>query len=308
MEPAMRTYLLALVAFTIAGASAWLACASDQAQPEANSKAASRSGAATQATATGTLEPEEVIDVYSDVAGRILSLGTDPQNKEKTIDFGSPVEAGTVLAYIDTAPYKFRVEQQQAAVMLAQAELDQARAKLELAEAQIEQVGTARESGSIPESDLRAARANHKVAMASVAAAEAALAQKKSALGEAQRNLCSTTILSPVKGVVLDRRVNKGQMATAGANSPSLFLIADISKLELRASVNEADIGKIHAGQSVRFTVDALPGKVFEGKVKQIRLNAVTTHNVVTYTVIVSLSTPAEGLLPYMTADPVEFE
>jgi len=298
----MRTYLLTLVGFIIAGASAWFACAADQAQPEANPKAASRNAAATQVTATGTVEPVEVVDVYSDVAGRILSLGSDPKNKEKSIDFGSPVEVGTVLACIDTAPYQFRVEQEQAAVMLAQAELDQARAKLELAEAQIEQAETARKGGSISEADLRAARANHKVAKASAAAAEATLAQKKSALSEAQRNLGSTTILSPIKGVVIDRRVNKGQMATAGANSPSLFLIGDIKKLELWTTVNEADIARIHPEQSVRFTVDALPGKVFEGKVKQIRLNANMTHNVVLYTVIVAISN-SEGLLPYLTAE-----
>src|SRR5262249_5064873 len=158
--------------------------------------------------------------IYPGVAGRILGLGTDPENKEKPIDFGSPVEADTVLAYIDPAPYQFRVEQAQAGVSLGEAELEQARAKLELGDGHMEQAETARKSGSIPESDLRAARANHKVAKASVAAAEAALAQKHSALSETQRNLASTTILSPAKGVVLDRRVNKGQMATAGANAP----------------------------------------------------------------------------------------
>lgn len=303
----MRAYLLTLVAFTIAGASAFLACAADQTQPEANPTAASRSGTATRVMATGTVEPVEVIDVYSEVAGRIVSLGTDPRNHEKPIDFGSPVEVGTVLAHIDSAPYQFRVEQEQAGVMLAQAELDQARAKLELADAQMEQAETARKSGSIPESDLRAARANYKVAKASVAAAEAALAQKKSALSEAQRNLSSTTIKSPAKGVVIDRRVNLGQMATASANAPSLFLIGDIKKLEVWASVNETDIAKIHPEQPVRFTLDALPGTIFEGKVKQIRLNANMTHNVVLYTVIVAISNSTEGLLPYLTAD-VKFE
>lgn len=303
----MRTCLLTLVGFIVAGVSAWLACAADQAQPEANPTKTSRSGTATQVTATGTVEPVEVIDIYPGVAGRILSFGTDPKNKEKSIDFGSLVEVGTVLASLDTAPYQFRVEQEQAGVMLAQAELEQARAKLELAEAQIEQAETARKSASISESDLRAARANHKVAKASVAAAEAALIQKKSALGEAQRNLGYTTILSPAKGVVIDRRVNKGQMATASADAPSLFLIADISKLVIWTSVNEADIAKIHPDQSVRFSLEALPGKVFEGKVKQIRLNAAMTQNVVRYTVVVSISSPAEGLLPYMTAE-VKFE
>jgi HlyD family secretion protein len=248
-----------------------------------------------------------VVDVYSDVAGRILSFGTDPTNKEESISYGSQVEVGTVLAHIDPAPYQFRLEQEQAGVMLGDAELAQARAKLELAEAQLQQVEDAHKGGSVPESELREARANFKVAQASVAAAEASLAQKKNALSEAKRNLTRATITSPAKGVVIDRRANIGQMATASANSPSLFLIADIKKLQIWASVNEADIGKIHPQQPVRFTLEALPGKVFGGKVKQIRLNAAMTHDVVTYTVVVAISSEMEGLLPYMTAE-VMFE
>ncbi len=92
------------------------------------------------------------------------------------------------------------------------------------------------------------------------------------------------------------------------APTPScLFLIADLKKLQIWASVNEADIGQIHQQQPVRFTVDACPGKVFEGKVKQIRLNATMTQNVVTYTVVVAISSATEKLLPYMTAH-LEFE
>lgn len=303
----MRACPFMLVGLLIAGAGIRFVGAADQAQSESRSAPAAPRGNAIRATATGTVEPEEVIDVYSDVAGRIVSLGTDPTNKEASITYGSPVEVGTVLARIDSAPYQFRVEQEQAGVMLAEAELEQARAKLELAEAQLEQTQTAHKSGSTPESDLRNARANYKVAKASVAAADATLTQKKSALIEAKRNLGYTTITSPAKGVVIDRRVNAGQMATASANTPSLFLIADITKLQVWASVNEADIGKIHLKQSVHMTLDALPGKVFEGKVKQIRLNAAMTQNVVTYTVVVAISGSLDGLLPYMTAT-LQFE
>jgi HlyD family secretion protein len=140
-----------------------------------------------------------------------------------------------------------------------------------------------------------------------VAAAEAALAQKKAVLKESQLNLSYTTIKSPIQGIVIDRRVNVGQMTVFSSNAPSLFLIADVKKLQVWATVNEADVARIHPQQSVRFTVDAIPGKVFEGKVKQIRLNATMVQNTVTYTVVVAISSATEKLLPYLTAH-LEFE
>ena len=137
--------------------------------------------------------------------------------------------------------------------------------------------------------------------------AEATLLQKEAASKEARRKLDYTTIKSPIKGVVIDRRVNVGQMAIVSPNPSCLFLIADSRNLQIWASVNEADISQIHQQQFVRFTVDAHPSKVFEGKVKQIRLNATMTQNVVTYTVVVAISSTTEKLLPYMTAH-LEFE
>jgi HlyD family secretion protein len=141
-----------------------------------------------------------------------------------------------------------------------------------------------------------------------VAAAEAALAQKKAVLKEAQLKLSYTTIKSPIAGVVIDRRVNVGQMTSVGPNAPSLFLIAkDLRRIQVWASVDEADIGRIHVGTPVRFTVDACPGKTFRGKVDQIRLNATMTQNVVTYTVVIATDNPDGRVLPYLTAK-VQFE
>ena len=102
---------------------------------------------------------------------------------------------------------------------------------------------------------------------------------KQSRADEARIALASTTITSPIKGVVIDRRVNVGQAVTPDLNAPSLFLIANLDKLQVWASVNEMDIARVHVGQPVRFTVDAFPGKVFEGKVEQIRLNAQMVQN-----------------------------
>jgi HlyD family secretion protein len=156
--------------------------------------------------------------------------------------------------------------------------------------------------------DVERARFDQEAAKASIAAAKAALAESKAALDAAKIALDNTTIKSPIKGVVLDRRVNVGQTVTGYPNAPSLFLIAaDFDKLQVWASVKEPDITRVHSGQAVRFTVDAFRGKVFEGKVSQIRLNAQMTRNVVTYTVVVTITSNKEKLLPYLTAN-LEFE
>jgi HlyD family secretion protein len=134
------------------------------------------------------------------------------------------------------------------------------------------------------------------------------VAQAQATLQRAQRNLRYCTIISPVKGVIIDRRVNIGQTVVSSLNAPSLFLIAkDLRRMQVWVSVNEADIGNIHPGQPVHFTVDAYPGEEFRGEVGKIRLNATMTQNVVTYTVEVITDNSSGKLLPYLTAN-VEFE
>jgi HlyD family secretion protein len=128
--------------------------------------------------------------------------------------------------------------------------------------------------------------------------------QAEATLTRAQRNLSYCTIKSPVKGVIIDRRVNIGQTVVASLNAPSLFLIAkDLRHMQVWVAVNEADIGNIYPGQRVTFTVDAYPGQEFEGEVGKIRLNATMTQNVVTYTVEVLTDNSSRKLLPYLTAN-----
>ena len=121
-------------------------------------------------------------------------------------------------------------------------------------------------------------------------------------------NLDYTTINSPVSGTIIDRRVNIGQTVVASLNAPSLFLIAkDLKKMQIWASVNEADMGQIHLDQDVQFTVDAVPDRTFNGKVIQTRNNAAMTQNVVTYTVVISVDNSDGKLRPYQTAN-VQFD
>lgn len=271
--------------------------------------------------ATGTVEPEEVIDVGAQVAGQILSFGTDANGK--TVDYGSPVEANTVLARIDDALYSSEVEQAKAQVLSAEGGLKRAEADLEQAKARLYQAERnwerARQLGSsssaLAATDYDNYKASYDSARATVLICEAAiieakgnLAQARSLLERAERNLKYTTIKSPVKGVIIDRRVNIGQTVISSMNAPSLFLIAkDLTRIQVWVAVNEADIGRLRPGQPVTFTVSAFPGETFKGEVGKIRLNASMTQNVVTYTVEVVADNPNGRLLPYLTAD-VKFE
>ena len=148
------------------------------------------------------------------------------------------------------------------------------------------------------------AKANVGVGQAAIAQTKEAVAQAQAALRKASQNLDYCTIKSPVKGVIIDRRVNIGQTVVASLNAPSLFLLAkDLKRLQVWASVNEADIGTIRPGMPVTFTVDAHPGVTFKGEVGKVRLNATMTQNVVTYTVEVNTNNDDGKLIPYLTAN-----
>ncbi|HPP51761.1 MAG TPA: efflux RND transporter periplasmic adaptor subunit [Thermoguttaceae bacterium] len=259
-------------------------------------------------TATGTVEPEEVVDVGAQIMGRIVEFGPDPKDPTKFVDYGSTVEEGTVLAKIDPTPYEASLEQAEAALQRAKAELLQLEAKYEQAEKEWKRAELLRTKNAIAETDYDTIVANYKAAKANLEVGKASVRQNEAAVRVAKTNLGYTTIVSPVRGVILDRRVNIGQTVVASLNAPSLFLIAkDLRRMQVWASVNEADIGRIRLDMPVRFTVDAYPGETFRGKVTQIRLNATMTQNIVTYTVIVTTDNSNGKLLPYLTAN-VQFE
>ncbi|WP_010585939.1 efflux RND transporter periplasmic adaptor subunit [Schlesneria paludicola] len=280
--------------------------------------------------ATGTVEPEEVVDVGAQLAGRIKEIGLDPRGKSDssyanmTLDYGSPVEEGMLLVQIDPSVYVAQRDQAKANFDKAKADLLQMQAKREQTEAEWiraqklrgDTSGNPSTTGSqasaqfraISDSDYISAKANHEIAKASVEVGKSVIDQSESALKLAEINLGYTTINSPVSGTIIDRRVNIGQTVVASLNTPSLFLIAkDLRRMQVWASVNEADIGLLSPNMPVQFTVDAFPKDRFYGRVSQIRLNASMTQNVVTYTVVIATDNSNMKLLPYLTAD-VKFQ
>ncbi len=273
-------------------------------------------------SATGTVEPIEVIDVGAQVAGKIRLFGADPADPSKTVDYGTAVEEGTVLAHIDDSLYQAdvaqataQVEQAKANELRARADLVQMKAKLMEAENNWRRAKELGPSRALSATEYDAYAAAYEVAKATVAVGEATVVQIQKSVAQAeatlkryQTNLDYCTIKSPVKGVIIDRRVNIGQTVVASLNAPSLFLIAkDLTKMQVWVAVNEADIGNIRPGQAATFTVDTYPGQVFTGRVGKIRLNASMTQNVVTYTVEINTENPDGKLLPYLTAN-VRFE
>ncbi|HLX69757.1 MAG TPA: efflux RND transporter periplasmic adaptor subunit [Verrucomicrobiae bacterium] len=253
-------------------------------------------------SAAGTIEPLEVVDIGAQVDGRISAFGTDTEGK--TVDYGSTVAEGSLLAKIDDSVYAADLSVSKAGLLSAQANLEQMNAKLAQAEAEWKRAQDLYASKLTAQVDYETDKANYEIARANVSVANSGVEQAKADLEKAQRNLDFCTINSPVSGVIIDRRVNEGQTVVSSLSAPSLFLIArDLTKMQIWVSVNEADVGRIKTGMPVDFTVDAFPNRDFKGIVGRVRLNAQMTQNVVLYTVEINIENPDKLLLPYLTAN-----
>lgn len=255
-------------------------------------------------SATGSVQPEEQVDVGAQVVGQIRSLGRDPKDNTRFVDFCSVVEKGTVLAQLDDTLYKARVAQSRANLKRANGEEELAKAKLLQTERDWERARRAGPQGAVSGLTLDLLQSNYDAAKAAQIVSSANVDQARETLAEAEANLGYTTIRSPVNGTIIQRKVNVGQTVVASLNAPSMFIIAtDLTKMQVWAAVNEADVGSIYLGQPVRFVVDSWPNEVFNGKVFQIRLNASITQNVVIYTVVVVTDNSHGKLMPNQTAN-----
>ena len=251
---------------------------------------------------TGTVKPEEVVEVGAQVNGMVVAVGADPADPGKLLDQGSIVHKGEVLAQIDPTIYKAQVDYAEASLAKAKSDLQQLLTRSCQLKQEWHRAQSLLPQKAIANTDYDLAAANCQAATDNVGGGRATVQQCEASLQVAKTYLSYTVITSPIDGVILDRRVNVGQIVCATFNVPGLFLVAkDLRRTQVWASVDEADIGYVYPGLPVQFTVDAYPGEVFDGKVSRIRLNPVTTQDRTTYTVIVATNT-SRGMLPYLTA------
>ena len=258
--------------------------------------------------ATGRVHTVSSVDVSSQLSGRI---------DEVYVDFNDVVDTGDPLARLDPQRFQSRVEELEAALAVAEAELVSLEASLAGAQAKFDEdnrdyvrkvnlsekgsvsesaVSQARSLKLQSESSLRTLAASREMKLATISAAKASLRQ-------AQIDLDRTTIRAPISGIVIKRSIEPGQTVAVSLSAPELFTIAnDLRQIEVHARVDEADIGKVRSGQPVSFSVDAYPGQRFEGTVSQIRKAPEITQNVVMYSVVIAASNPEEKMLPGMTA------
>lgn len=232
-------------------------------------------------TATGTIQPVDTIAVGTQVSGTIQYI---------FVDFNSTVKKGELLAQLDKSLLQATVDQYQGAVQTA-------KSQLVFQKSNFERQKLLYSTESISKADYESAFNTYNMATANVSSAEAQLRS-------AEKNLSFTNIYSPTDGVVLSRNVSIGQTVAASFSTPTLFVIAkDITKMQVEAAVDEADIGNVAAGQRVEFTVDAFIDDFFKGTVQEIRLHPKVSANVVTYTTIINASNEEMKLKPGMTAN-----
>lgn len=234
-------------------------------------------------TATGTIEPVTSVDVGTQVSGVISKL---------YVDYNSVVKAGEVIAELDRTNLMSELSSAQASLKSAQSELDYQKTNYERYKALYDK-------GLISANDFEQARLSY-------VQAQQKTQQQKESVKKAQTNLGYATITSPIDGVVLSKEVEEGQTVASSFSTPTLFKIArDLTDMRVIADVDEADIGDVKEGQRVTFTVDAFPDDTFEGQVTQVRQEAATESNVVTYEVVISAPNDDLKLKPGLTANVV---
>jgi HlyD family secretion protein len=264
------------------------------ARPEVATDVVSRGSIVSVVSASGTLEAVETVQVGTQVSGTVQTLHAD---------FNSIVKKGQLLARLDPSLIQAEIARAQANLAGTEADVERLRVMLNDAETKLNRARELSARQLIPASELDTAETTRKTYEAQVKAAGAQVTQARAALAQAQLNLQKTIITSPIDGIVISRAVDVGQTVAASLQAPTLFTIAaDLTRMQLKANIDESDLGSIRAGQAVTFRVDAYPTDVFTGAVEQVRLNPVIEQNVVTYAAIISAPNRELKLKPGMTA------
>jgi len=246
-------------------------------------------------SSTGTLQAVTTVIVGSQVSGTIAKLSAD---------FNTRVTHGQVVAVLDQAKFKAKVEESRANVLSAQANLAKTKVALEDAERTLKRTQELKGRELVAQSELDAAQTTYDAARSQVNVVQAQVNQAQASMNQASIDLDYTVIRSPVDGIVISRSVDVGQTVAASLSAPTLFTIAnDLTQMEVHTNVDEADVGNIRERQDVSFTVDAHPTRRFRGKVHQVRNAPQIIQNVVTYDAVVRINNKELLLKPGMTAN-----
>ncbi len=294
-KPRRRGLIIIILLLLFAGAALFrLFAANDEAALQFVTSEVVRGELTIRVTATGTLEPLNQVDVGSEMSGIIESV---------LVDFNDRVKQGQVLARLNTDEQQAKVVQTQAALEVAEARVLQAAATVLETELKLTRCQTLAVKGLCPPQDQDAAQAAYARAKADEASAKAQVSQARATLDVERTRLAKAIIRSPIDGIVLKRQIEPGQTVAASLQAPVLFTLAEnLAQMELRVTVDEADIGKVKEGQAATFTVDAYRDQVFPASITQVRLAPSSEGGVVSYETMLALNNEALLLRPGMTA------
>ena len=279
----------------IAGLAFYFQATAKGEAPQFTTAAVTRGDVVETVEATGTLQAVTTVQVGTQVSGTIQSLSAD---------FNSQVRKGQVIARLDPSLLQAQVDQAEATVARLLADVERARVTVEDAQVKLKRANELWKAQLIPATDLETAQATARQSEASLKSAEAQVTQARGSLNQNRVNLAHSIITAPVDGVVISRNVDVGQTVAASMSAPTLFVIAkDLTRMQVNASIDEADIGRIAPGQPVTFRVDAYPEDRFTGTVSQVRLDPVVAQNVVSYVTVIDVPNKAMKLKPGMTAN-----
>jgi HlyD family secretion protein len=294
----MKKLIVVLVVLAALGSGAWAYYNSrTRPDPQITTMPVTRGDIAETVQATGTLEAVTTVDVGTQVSGVVQDLYAD---------FNDIVRKGQLIARLDPSILQTQIESQRANVIRAEADLERLRVQLADAKQKYDRAKAMFDKELVPRTELEAAELAVKSADAQIKSSEASLNQTRASLNQAQVNLGYTRITSPIDGIVISRNVDPGQTVASSMNAPTLYVIAaDLSKMQVLANIDEAEIGRMRPGQHVTFRVDAYATEQFTGTVQQVRLQPTVVQNVVVYSTVISVPNPQLKLKPGMTANVV---
>jgi len=290
----MKTRFLVIATLVIAGSVVYVRYSRHREPPRISQLTVDRGDISDVASATGTLQPTRTVQIGSQVTGVVTKL---------YVDFNSIVHEGQLLAEIDRRLPQQDLDSAKAAEEKAEVDLGQDKAVLDNDRTNLARTEELFRRDLMAASDRETAEVQTESDQMKVQQDSSAITIAQAAITQAQLNLDHCRIVSPIDGIVVERDVDEGQTVTSTVAAPTLFILAtNLTHLQLMAEIDESEIGKIHEGQDVSFTVDAYPTTTFQGRITVMRLTSNNINNVVTYDTVVAVDNPDLRLRPSMTA------